>query len=80
MDLSEAIKIKITNLMYSKNITMSKLSSLAGISRTTLTRFFSGKTRFLRIDIIEYICEGVGISLEEFFRGKESYEVEVKEE
>ena len=67
MDLSEAIRIRINNLMKDYNLNVSKLSTLAGISRSTLSKFLSGKRKYIRIDIIEYICEAFNIKLTDFF-------------
>ena len=67
MDLSQAVRIRITNLIEERNIHVSKLSTLAGISRSTLSKFLSGKRKIIRLDIIEYICEGLNIKLKDFF-------------
>lgn len=79
MDLSEAIRIRINNLITEKNITIYKLSMLAGISRTTLSKFLGGETKYLRIDIIEYICEALQIKLKDFFDDKLFDDVEVND-
>ena len=52
MDLSQAIRIRITNLIEERNLNVSKLSTMAGISRATLSKFLSGQRKYLRIDII----------------------------
>lgn len=67
MELSQAIRIRITNLIEERNLNVSKLSTMAGISRATLSKFLSGQRKYLRIDIIEYICEGLNMRLKEFF-------------
>lgn len=67
MDLSKAVRIRITNLIEEKNLNVSKLSTMVGISRATLSKFLSGQRKYLRIDIIEYICEGLDIKLKDFF-------------
>ena len=67
MDLSQAVRIRITNLMDERNINVSKLSTMAGISRATLSKFLSGQRKYLRIDIIEYICEGLNMKIKDFF-------------
>ena len=67
MNLSQAIRTRITNLIEERNINVSKLSTLAGISRSTLSKFLSGKRKIIRLDIIEYICEGLNIKLKDFF-------------
>lgn len=67
MDLSEAIRKRIEDLINENNLNVSKLSTLAGISRSTLSKFLSGQRKYIRIDMIEYICEAFNISLKEFF-------------
>ncbi len=38
-----------------------------GISRSTLSKFLSGKRKCIRLEIIEYICEALDIRLSDFF-------------
>lgn len=70
MDLSKAIRIRITNLIEERNLNVSKLSTMAGISRATLSKFLSAQRKYLRIDIVEYICEGLNMKLKDFFDDK----------
>ena len=79
MDLSKAIRIRITNLIKERNISVSKLSTLAGISRSTLSKFLSGKRKLIRLDMIEYICEGLEIKLKDFFDDKVFDNIEIKD-
>lgn len=79
MELSQAIRIRIINLIEERNINVSKLSTMAGISRATLSKFLSGQRNYLRIDIIEYICEGLNIKLKDFFDDKIFDNIEMKD-
>ena len=79
MDLSGAIRVRINNLINERNINVSKLSTMAGISRTTLSKFLSGQRKYLRIDIIEYICEGLNIELKDFFDDKIFENIEMED-
>lgn len=79
MDLSEAIRIRINNLIAKRNISVSSLCTLAGISRSTLSKFLSGKRKIIRLDIIEYICEGLNISLKDFFDDEVFKNINIKE-
>ena len=67
MDLSQAVRIRITKLIEERNINVSKLSTLAGISRSTLSKFLSGKRKIIRLDMVEYICEALNMKLKDFF-------------
>ena len=78
MDLSQAIRIRILNLINERNINVSKLSTLAGISRSTLSKFLSGKRKIIRLDMIEYICEGLNIKLKDFFDDAIFNDIEIK--
>lgn len=79
MDLSKAIRIRITNLIKETNISVSKLSTLAGISRSTLSKFLAGKRKLIRLDMIEYICEGLDIKLKDFFDDKVFDNIEIED-
>lgn len=79
MDLFEAIKIKINNLMIERNLTASKLSTLAGISRSTLSKFMSGKRKSLDLKTIEFICEGLNIKLRDFFNDSLFDNIDIKD-
>ena len=79
MDLSEAIRTRLNNLIAERNLNVSKLSTLAGISRATLSKFLSGQRKYLRIDIIEYICEGLNMKLKDFFDDKVFDNIEMED-
>lgn len=70
MDLSKAVRIRINDLIKENNISVSKLSTMAGISRSTLSKFLTGKRKYIRLDMIEYICEALNIKLIDFFNDK----------
>lgn len=70
MDLSKAIRKRLINLMEMNNLNTSKLSTLAGISRSTLTKILKGERKYIRLDILEYICEALNMKLVDFFNDK----------
>ncbi len=70
MDISDAIRLRIKNLAQENNLTVSRLCFLAGISRSTLSKFLSGQRKMIRIEMIEFICEALHITLKEFFNDK----------
>ena len=79
LDLSQAVRIRITKLIEERNINVSKLSTMAGISRSTLSKFLSGKRKIIRLDMIEYICEGLNIKLKDFFNDEVFENIEIEE-
>ena len=79
MDLSDAVRIRITNLINERNMNISRLSTLAGISRSTLSKFMSGKRKIIRLDMIEYICEALNIKLKDFFADEVFNNIEMED-
>ena len=79
MDLSQAVRTRITNLVNENNLNISKLSTLAGISRSTLSKFMAGKRKIIRLDMIEFICEGLDMKLKDFFNDKVFDDIEMKD-
>lgn len=45
-----------------------KISCGAGLNSSLLTDFFRIRTLYFRIDTLYLVCEGMGITLEEFFK------------
>lgn len=65
---SEAINLRITELLKERNISVVyKLSYLAGISNSIISNFRRGKVKEPSISSLIHICEGFDISLKEFF-------------
>ena len=59
-------KARIRQLMDEKNITEYKLAKLSGLSQSTISNIFIRNTA-PTIPTIEAICNGLGISMSQFF-------------
>lgn len=67
MQLSDAIRKRITNLLKNNNMNIWKLYKATGVSASTLSYFMSGKRELINLKTLLHICEGFGISLKDFF-------------
>ena len=67
MDLNKALKQRIINLAKENHITLHKLSVLSGIPYSTLSNFLVGRCQYLSVSNIFHLCEGLNITLKEFF-------------
>lgn len=67
MEFTDLIAVKIKELMKEKNISIYKLESLTGVYTSTISQFLTRKTKTIRIENLLYICEGLGITLSDFF-------------
>lgn len=67
MLLSDAINLRISELLKEHRLTVYKLSYRAGISNSIISDCKRGKVKEPTISSIIHICEGFGIELKEFF-------------
>ena len=67
MTLENAIRKRIYELSQEKNITIHKVSTLAGLPHTTLLSFMNKETHNPRISTLLHICEAMNITLSDFF-------------
>ena len=67
MQLSEAVRQRIKVYMKKNDMSMWKLFQMSGVPMSTLSTFLSGKTDLIKLDTLLHICEGLGITLYEFF-------------
>ena len=67
MKLSDAIRKRIKFYLKEKNMNVWKLCKMSGIPCSTISTFMSGKTELIKLDTLLHICEGLGITLGEFF-------------
>ncbi len=66
--LKDAIKQRLENLMYDKNIKSKyELACEAGLNPSLITDFFNDRTKYPKIDTLFLICEGMNITLCDFF-------------
>lgn len=67
LTLEQAIRDRIIELANNNNMSINKVSTLAGLTHTTLLSFMNNETHDPRISTLLHICEGFNIDLMEFF-------------
>ena len=67
MNVGEAVRSRILELCQERDITVNKLSSLSGVTQSTVNNIISGRNRSATISTIKKLCDGLGITIEEFF-------------
>jgi len=80
MRLSEAIRLRILELCRQNHITLNKLSTICGITQSTLNNIISRRNSTTTVSTIKKICDGLDITILEFFSSPlfESLEQEIK--
>ena len=67
MDLDEAIRKRINELVSERETTLTDLCLNSNLTPSTIFDFMYGKSKFPKVNTIKKICVGAGITLEEFF-------------
>lgn len=67
MDIGEAVRLRILELCREHHITVNKLSTLSGITQSTLNNIVSGRNKSATVSTIKKICDGLDVSILDFF-------------
>lgn len=67
MNIGEAVRERILELCRERDISINRLSSMSGVTQSTVNSIVSGRNRSTTISTIKKLCDGLGITIEEFF-------------
>ena len=80
MRVGEAVRLRILELCRTHNITLNKLSTICGITQSTLNNIVSGRNSTTTVSTVQKICDGLEITILDFFTSPlfEGLEQEIK--
>lgn len=67
MNIGEAVRLRILELCRENNISVNKLSTMCGVTQSTLNNITSGRNNSTTISTIKKICDGLEIGIQDFF-------------
>ena len=67
MNISQAVIKRIEELCKEKNLTINALSNISGVTQSTVNDIVKGTTYNAGIATIKKLCDGLGISIRDFF-------------
>ena len=67
MNIGEAVRLRIIELCNEKQITVNKLATICGITQSTLSNIVGKRNNSTTISTIKKICDGLEISILDFF-------------
>ena len=70
MNIGEAVKDRIIELCHERNISVNKLSTLSGVTQSTVNNIVSGRNNSATVSTVKKLCDGLGITIEEFFQSE----------
>ena len=80
MNIGEATRLRILELCNKNKITVNKLATISGITQSTLNNIVGGRNNSATVSTIKKICDGLNISIKEFFMSQlfDDLEQEIK--
>ena len=80
MTIGEACKRRIQDLCDEREITLNKLAIISGITQSTLNNIMSGRNRSVTVSTLKKLCDGLEITITEFFTASvfDNLEQEIK--
>ncbi len=67
MTLQKAITERILELCKENGITINKLATVSGITQSTLNNIVSGRNNSTTVSTVKKICDGLNITITDFF-------------
>ena len=67
VNIGEATKLRILELCKENKITVNKLATISGITQSTLSNIVGGRNNSATVSTIKKLCDGLNISIREFF-------------
>ena len=71
MSATEAVKIRILRLCEERKISDNRLATLCALPPSSVKNILYGKSRNPKLLTIKLICDGLGLTLGEFFSAPE---------
>lgn len=80
MDTSTAVRQRILDLCRQRGITVNRLATISGVTQSTVNNIVSGRNHSVTVATIKKLCDGLDITLRDFFDAAvfEDLEQEIK--
>lgn len=69
MTAGGAVRIRILELCKERGITVNKLANMSGVTQSTVNNIVNGRNNSSTVSTIKKLCDGLGMSLADFFNG-----------
>lgn len=67
MTIGEAAKERVLELCLERNLSINRLSIISGITQSTVNNFISGRNHSITLSTLKKLCDGMEITVPEFF-------------
>lgn len=70
MTVGIAVKERILQLCSERDLSVNKLATISGVTQSTVNNIVSGRNNSATVSTVKKLCDGLDISLEEFFHSE----------
>ena len=70
MTIGEAFRQRIIQLCQEHNISISKPSGISGVTQSTVNNIVSDRNNSATVFTIKKLCDGLSITIEDFFKSE----------
>ena len=67
MNIGDAVRARILELCDQRNLTVNKLSTICGMTQSTINNIVSKRNYSATVATIQKICDGLDITIYDFF-------------
>ena len=76
MSIGKVVVKRILDLCKERNITINKLATISGVTQSTLNNIVSGRNNSPTVSTIKKICDGLEITIVDFFNTEDFLNLE----
>lgn len=70
MTVGEAVKQRILELCRERDLSVNKLCTISGVTQSTVNNIISGRNNSATVATVKKLCDGLGITIEDFFHSE----------
>lgn len=70
MNVGEAVVKRIYELCDKNEISVNMLCTMSGVTQSTVNNIVSGRNNSATVSTIKKLCDGLGITIEDFFHSE----------
>lgn len=70
MTIGEAVRARIVQLCDERDISFNKLSNISGVTQSTVNNIVSKRNHSTTMSTIKKLCDGLGITINDFFNSE----------
>lgn len=69
MTVGAAVRERILQLCKERGLSINKLCTISGVTQSTVNNIISGRNHSVTVSTIKKLCDGLEITMEDFFCG-----------